>query len=169
MTNRHGCARLYGSGSEAPKRCSTLPLIAPKLKRPESPPPLGDAKPVVRRVASKLMTKNTQLSTRIPYVAGDCAGIKPPSERLAAARENLKFAPHWWQCVAPTPTSDRQAGQIWGRPCLPRPKIPLILLKSDQATGEGGITISMAFLARMRTHSYNTEITCKQIRNQIAA
>jgi hypothetical protein len=34
---------------------------------------------------------------------------------LAAAKENVMFAPHWWHLVAVAPTSVPQAGQSRGR------------------------------------------------------
>jgi hypothetical protein len=40
-----------------------------------------------------------------------------PSERLAAATENVMLAPHWWQREAPAPTSVPHAGQSLGRGC----------------------------------------------------
>ena len=59
-------------------------------------------------------------------MAGDVVGISRPSERLAAASENVMLAPHWWQRVAPAPTSVPQAGQSFGRGCsLSPPNIPL--------------------------------------------
>jgi hypothetical protein len=39
-----------------------------------------------------------------------------PSDRLAAASENVKLAPHWWQCVAVEPTSEPHAGHSRGLP-----------------------------------------------------
>ena len=52
---------------------------------------------------------------RIPYVAGDVVGINRPSERLAAASENVMLAPHWWHFVAVAPTSVPHAGHSFGR------------------------------------------------------
>jgi hypothetical protein len=37
---------------------------------------------------------------------------------LAAAKENVMFAPHWWHLVAVAPTSVPQAGQSRGRDTL---------------------------------------------------
>jgi hypothetical protein len=45
-------------------------------------------------VSNRLTTNSRQLIERIPYVAGDVAGIQRPSERLAAAIENVMLAPH---------------------------------------------------------------------------
>ncbi len=93
VTSRQGCRLFTNHGREAPRRIRTLLSIAPKFKKPKSPPP-GIAMPPFFRVARKLTAKITQLSVRIPYVAGEVVGSSPPSERLAAASENLTLAPH---------------------------------------------------------------------------
>ncbi|MGH9687347.1 MAG: hypothetical protein ACRD5K_09670 [Candidatus Acidiferrales bacterium] len=89
-------------------------------------PPLGIAKPLVRTVTISVAAYTAQHNVRIPYVTGDTSGISRPSDLLAAASENVRLAPHWWHRVAVMPTSDPQAGQIFGRGAAFCPlKIPL--------------------------------------------
>jgi hypothetical protein len=57
----------------------------------------------------------TQQIAKMAYVAGEVCGIQRLSERLAAAKEYVMLAPHWWQRVAEEPTSVPQAGQSRGR------------------------------------------------------
>jgi hypothetical protein len=49
------------------------------------------------------------------YVTGEVCGINRPTDRLAAAMENVMLAPHWWHLVAEEPTSVLQAGHRRGR------------------------------------------------------
>jgi hypothetical protein len=57
----------------------------------------------------------TQQIASIAYVTGEVCGIQRLSERLAADKENVMFAPHTWHLVAVEPTSVPQAGQSRGR------------------------------------------------------
>jgi hypothetical protein len=64
-------------------------------------------------------------------VTGAACGIIRLSERLAAAREKVMLAPHWWHLVAVAPTSVPQAGHSRGRACAAEPerKLPWRLLR----------------------------------------
>jgi hypothetical protein len=95
VMNRHGSCKLIPSGSDAPKRTSTFPLIAPMPKIAEMPPPSGISEPVSRNVASKLTKNRTHVRVKTPYVAGDAEGKSRPRDLLAAANENVALAPHW--------------------------------------------------------------------------
>jgi hypothetical protein len=54
----------------------------------------------------------------IAYVTGEVCGMKRLIDRLAAAKENVMFAPHWWHLVAVEPTRVPHAGQRRGRETL---------------------------------------------------
>jgi hypothetical protein len=60
----------------------------------------------------------TEQIASIAYVTGEVCGMKRLIERLAAAKEKVMFAPHWWHFVAVEPTSVPQAGQSRGRDTL---------------------------------------------------
>ena len=57
----------------------------------------------------------TQQIASIAYVTGEVCGIQRLRDRLAAAKENVMLAPHWWHLLAVAPTSVPQAGQSRGR------------------------------------------------------
>jgi hypothetical protein len=60
----------------------------------------------------------TQQIVSTAYVTGEVCGIQRPRDLLAAAKENLMLAPHWWHFVAVAPTSVPHAGQSCGRICF---------------------------------------------------
>src|SRR4051812_35592802 len=79
------------------------------LPRMERPPPPSAV------VASQLTPNIKILATRRAVVTGAGPLKIPERLRLAAASENVRLVPHWWQRLALMPTSDPQAGQSLGR------------------------------------------------------
>src|SRR5690348_5683225 len=76
----------------------------------------------------RVMAYMMQLNVKMAYVAGEVSGSIVLSERLTAASENLRLAPHMWQRVALAPTSVPHAGHSVGRPFsfLAPPNTPFI-------------------------------------------
>src|SRR3979490_402070 len=80
--------------------------------------PLGEAKPRIRAEMIIDRPNITQQIVSKAYVTGEVCGIQRPRDLLAAAKENVMFAPHWWHFVAGAPTSVPHAGQSRGRICF---------------------------------------------------
>src|SRR6266851_689004 len=75
------------------KNCSNE---APGLiNMPRGLPP-GAAKPCIRAVMTIDRPNITQQIVSMEYVTGEVCGIHRPRDLLAAAKENLMLAPHWW-------------------------------------------------------------------------
>lgn len=92
------------------------------------------------------------------YVTGAFDGRYLLSERLIAAIENVRLAPHWWHRVAVEPTSVPHAGHKRGRRCCSRGRKADDTLSRHlsifqrQRSGSGN-----GFLAVTLPRSYNTQ------------
>ena len=110
--SRHGWLIVYRlSGREAPSRKLTCVGDSAEAHQSAAEPSPPENFIVMMNASAYI----TQQIASIAYVTGEVCGIQRLSDLLAAAKENVMFAPHWWHLVAVAPTSVPQAGQSRGR------------------------------------------------------
>src|SRR5579864_5758047 len=177
VINRQGCEESEGkcagwnNGSDAPRRSRTGEAMEPMPKSMLSmPPPCGAVGKPARMVSSKLMPYSRQQRLRMKYVTGAVTGIILLSERLMAASENVRLAPHWWHRVADVPTSVPQAGQRPGRRCFSFEwNIAEKLSRNRSSFKRHRSGSGNGFLAAPSPRSYNTGKVWKHTRRTVRA